>query len=257
MNKWTLLFKFFRSLPLEHLERSLYSLSRQTVKPDEMIFFDNNNGRYTEEQITNVIAEHFDLGDWTLYFVRHKDKKKTLSWSGNRVISLSSNDTFVMARADMIQDFTFCEKVLAAYDPAKLMFVAPWIHWMECFSVEKNCDAGAEDLEPLRWRENAQNLLQNTRNAVQTKFSDHDAGGYCTSKRAMDRCGWYDEDLYGWGFDQQDMQQRMIDSQVEMVVVPEFLLFHMFHELVDDVRDLDRAMEVWKHSRRREKVETL
>jgi len=70
MMNWSLVYTFFRTLSLAHLERSIYSLSRQTVLPEDMIFFENNTD-FSEDVIKLVVAKHFDLGRWRFYFNKH------------------------------------------------------------------------------------------------------------------------------------------------------------------------------------------
>lgn len=247
--RWSLVYSVFKTLSLAHLERSLYSLSRQTVKADQMILFDNNSG-FSEQEVLEVIQKHFDLSDWTAYFCRHIDSKKTLSWANNHAIRLADYDTFIFCRADFIYDFTFFEKMLSAFGQGPLTFASSWIFWMEYLSrLPEHLVDHAEDLEPLRWREDPKRLLLNTYKSTETRFSDHDGPSFCTTQRAMELAGWYDEKLYGWGFDQQDLQQRMIDSGITMKIVEEVLYYHMFHLLSDGERDLAKAKRIWDESR--------
>jgi hypothetical protein len=248
--KWTLVYRFYKSLTLAHLERSLYSISRQTVKPDQMVFFDNNS-MFSEEEIMRVVAQHFKIEDWTFYFARHHDQKKTLSWSNNRAIALSDNDHFILARADFIYTFDCFERWFAVYDANLPAFVSSWIYWMGYYAdVNDGTVDHASDLEPLNWREDPKRLLSHRKDAIETKFSEHDGPSFLTSKRAMDLCGWYDEALYGWGFDQQDMQQKMIEAGVSMRVIPEFMLFHILHQVAKFDRDLEKALKIWLSSPR-------
>lgn len=247
---WTLVYRFYRSLTLAHLERSLYSVSKQSAKPDQMIFFDNNS-LFSEDEILRVVGKHFNLADWTFYFARHHDPKKTLSWSNNHAIRLSDNEHFLLARADIIYDFDCFKKFLSCYDPSQLNFVASWVYWMHYYSkADDDTVDHASDLEPLGWRDDVQKLLAHKRHAVETKFSDRDCATFMTSIGAMRACGWYDEALYGWGYDQQDMQRRMMECGVKMKIIPEFLLFHMYHATREGERDLDKAMKIWMRSPR-------
>jgi hypothetical protein len=241
--KWTLIMSMFRPLTVEHLERSLYSLSRQTVKPDEFLFFDNNSGH--NANILAEISKHFTASDWTTYFVKHGNQNRTLSWANNRAIQLSNTDTFVFARADFIYDFRFCERVLLEHTNDPMSYATSWMWGMNYL------DPNPPDLESFNWRENPQNLLKNDIGARPERASHQDGPTFCTSKKAMEAAGWYDETLVGWGFDQQDLQTQMMRNGVKMKVIPEFLYFHMDHPPGPEGRDPVKAKEIWLKSPRR------
>lgn len=236
--KFTLVFSMFRTLSLVHLERSLYSLSKQAVKPAEMILFDNNSG-FAEAQILGTLQRHFKVEDWTCYFVRHDGKGKTLSWANNRAIRLATYDTFIFVRADFIYDFRFCERMLLAYANTPMNYATSWMYRMPDI-----------DLEQFQWRNNPQNLLANSR--IPPEWASHiDGPTFCTSKQAMDAAGWHDEALIGWGFDQQDLQTQMVRRGVNMKVIQEYLYFHQHHEVGPEDRNLERATADWAKSPRR------
>src|SRR6187455_2540109 len=101
---WSLIFTFFRSLTLDHLERSLYSLSKQTISPDCWLFFENNTD-YSESEIKRVIAKHFDVDKLRFSFNKHGDPAKTTaSWCQNTAIRMAKHDVFILAKADCIYD---------------------------------------------------------------------------------------------------------------------------------------------------------
>lgn len=235
---FTLVFSMFRTLSLVHLERSLYSLSKQAVKPAEMILFDNQSG-FTQGQILVEVGKHFDAKDWVIYTARHDGKDKTLSWANNRAIRLATHDTFIFTRADFIYDFRFCERVLLTYANEPMSYATSWMYGMP-----------DKDLEQFQWRNNPQNLLANS--GFRPERASHiDGPTFCTSKQAMNAAGWYDETLVGWGLDQQDLQQHMMRNGVEMKVIQEYLYFHQGHEVDAGQRDLERAKQVWLKSPRR------
>jgi hypothetical protein len=237
--EWSFVLSFFKSLNLDHLERCLYSLSRQTIAcpPKEFILFDNNSG-FTPEEIISVLQKHFKVEEWVVYFARHNGGR-TLSWSNNSAIRLARCETFMLVRADFIYDFRFFEKMLLAYNNEPMSYVTSWM-----YGLPEN------DYEQFAWRLNPQNLLANSGFRPE-RVSQIDGPTFCTSKKAMDAAGWYDEALVGWGFDQQDLQQHMIRNGVQMKVYEEYLYFHQGHEVEPGQRDIERAREVWKKSPRR------
>jgi len=243
--KWTLIMSMFRTLTLPHLERSLYSLSRQTVKPDEFLFFDNNPTYSSARSALDTLQFYWRGKTSSCHFCQHEDPSKTLSWANNRAIQLCNTDVFVFARADFIYDFQFCERVLAAYADEPMSYATSWMWGMNYL------DTNPPDLESFKWRENPKNLLHNDVGARPEKASHLDGPTFCTSKQAMDAAGWYDETLTFWGFDQQDLQTQMMRNGVKMKVIPEFLYFHMDHPAGPGGRDLVRAKEVWLKSPRR------
>lgn len=238
--EWSLVFSFFRTLSLVHLERSLYSLSKQIVAcpPKDFVFFDNQSN-FNPDEIMAVVAKHFDVNQWVFYFCRHDGSGRTLSWANNSAIRLARCETFIFCRADFIYDFRFLEKMLLAYKNEPMSYVTSWMYGMP--------DKG---LEQFGWRNNPQNLLANSGFRPE-RVSQIDGPTFCTSKIAMNAADWYDETLIGWGLDQQDLQQQMIRKGVQFKVYEEYLYFHQGHEVDAGQRDLVRAQEVWKKSPRR------
>lgn len=255
--KWSLVYTFFRSLTLDHLERSLYSISRQTLKPDEYIFFDNNTD-YSEEDIKKVISKHCNLSDWKLHFEKHHDPKKTASWCQNTAIRLSENDVFVLGKADCIYDFTFCYRLLTLfamkshYNNNPMNFTTCYLFQMPYLSKAPHDTVDhASDLEPLNWRENPQNLLKNSVGAQLMNAVINDAASYCTTKHAMEAADWYDEELIGWGYWQLALQGAMHSKGINFHIIPEVLYFHMMHSIEGPERNLQRAHAEWLQSSRR------
>lgn len=257
--KWTLILSYFRSLSLAHLERSLYSLSRQTVQPDELLFFDNNSPE-AEFDLRCTIGRHYSVKDWALYFMKHGDNTKTLAWGNNRAIQLANTETYIFARADFIYAFDYCERVLAAHEAAGPLSLAASWHWgMPYYSgaTHATVDHG-QDLEPLNWREDPQRLTQNRQGARPEHNVHIDSPTHCTSKAAMAAGGWYDETLHGWGYDHSSLQIAMARSGVQFRIIPEYLLFHMEHDCGQeawDAREHDRARAQWCASPRRSEAE--
>jgi len=236
--KTTLVLVFFPTLTLAHLERSLFSLSRQTVLPEKLLFFDNNTP-FSPEAIHRVIADHFSLKHWALYHAKHGNPMRQLSWGNNAAIRMAETEVVILVRADIIYDFTFCERVSAAYADEAMSYVAAWMWFMNDTS----------NLEKLSWRTNPQKLLTNIKYGARMERAVHiDGASFCTSKTAMAAGGWYDEELAEWGFNQQDLQTQMTRAGVKMKTIPECLSFHMFHP---GDRDMDRAKREWQHSSRR------
>jgi len=244
--KWSLVFKMFRSVELEHLERSIYTVSRQTVAPSQFIFFDNNSP-FSIEEITNVVCQHVDTGKFEseFHFVRHEAYQiKTLSWAGNRAIRAARHPIFVMMRADCVYRHDFCEQMLGAAGDNPMCYATPWYTLLD--------EQSTKTMDSLPWRENVDALSACTGNPMRAEVAQ-DGPSFCTNKLAMAMGGWYDEALVGWGFDQQDLQKQMVNSGVAMKVVPEMLYYHMCHSIRPEQseRDMARALLVWSHSPRR------
>lgn len=228
---YSVIFTFFRSLELAHLERSMFSLSKQFALPDDLIFFENNTD-FVEEQIKEVVAQHFDLSRWKFHFKKHGDPRKTsASWCHNHAIKLAEHDAFILARADIIYDFVCFAAMFNAYKAigGPLCFTTSHMKHMDFYNESNTFESAdhAADLEPLKWREDVQRLTATRgRNFTETHL---DAASFCTSKSAMELAGWYDEDLISWGMWQQSLQMEMREKGVEFYVIPEMLQFHMQH----------------------------
>ncbi len=250
---WSLVYCFFRTLSLAHLERSIFSLSKQYVLPDDLVFFDNNT-EFSEDEIKAVVAQHFDLSRWRFYFEKHGDPRKTsASWCQNHAIQLAKHNVFILARADIIYDFS-CLAVLTGVFASisnPMCMVSCHVKHMDFWNESYTFDAAdhAADLEPLNWREDVQRLVVTRgRHFTETHV---DAVSFCTSKTAMAAADWYDEDLTSWGLWQQSLQMDMGAKGVGFVVVPEMLMFHMQHGAD---RNTDRSMHEFNTSRRRQGI---
>lgn len=263
MMKWSMVFTFFRTLSLAHLERSLYSLSRQTVLPEDMVFFENNTD-FSEDEIKAVVAKHFKLDRWSFYFNKHRDPRKTsASWCQNKAIKLAKHEIFILGKADLIYDFNFCQVMVDTFAYHSHYGNDP-LHFSTCHLMQMAYLSGlphdtvdhAADLEPLNWREDVQRLHKNkggdyggSQYHTQTGC---DAPSFCTTKSAMAAVDWYDEDLIGWGYWQQSLQGDMLAKGIKFHVVPEVLMFHMLHSIEGPERSQQLGMAEFNRSRRRQ-----
>lgn len=255
---WSLVYTFFRTLPLAHLERSLYSLSRQTLLPEEMIFFENNTD-FSEEEIKQVVSQHFDLNRWKFFFNKHGDPRKTASWCQNTAIRLATHEVFILAKADLIYDFSCFQRLTELFSQCSQAGAQP-MHFTTSHVMQMGCYSGipvqqvdhAADLEPLGWREDVQRLHKNQGNGSQYHTQTQgDAASFCTTKTAMASVNWYDEELIGWGYWQLSLQWDMAAKGVQFHVIPECLMFHMLHCIEGPERCLQRAQAEYDRSSRR------
>jgi hypothetical protein len=257
--KFSLVYTFFRTLSLAHLERSLYSLSRQTIKPDEFIFFENNTD-FSEDQIMGEVCKYFDPDTIRFSFNKHGDPRKTsASWCQNRAIQMATNDVFILAKADLIYDFDFCRRILDRFIEVSHYGTSP-LHFTSCYMMQmayysqtgkphEQVDHAA-DLEPLEWREDVQRLNLNQTNCQYHTHTASDAPSFCTTQTAMRMVDWYDEDLIGWGFWQLSLQSDMKPMGIQFHIIPETLMFHMLHSIEGPDRCLQRAQAEFNQSRR-------
>ncbi len=230
-----------------------------------MVFFENNTD-FSEDVIKLTVAKHFPISRWRFYMNKHGDPRKTsASWCQNHAIKLAENDVFVLAKADLIYDFNFCKRVVALHNEhaarGRLHFATSHLYQMAYHSEHgkphEEVDH-AKDLESLNWREDPQRLHQNKGGdyggSQYHTATGGDAASFCTSKQAMEIADWYDEDLQGWTFWQNDLQAQMAAKGVQFHVIPECLIFHMLHKIEGPERDLPRAQEIFNRSRRRQGI---
>ena len=260
--KFSMVYTFFRTLSLAHLERSLYSLSKQTVQPDELIFFENNTD-FSEDQIKAVVAQHFDLGRWQFHFNKHGDPRKTsASWCQNHAIALASHEVFILGKADLIYDFNFSGRLVETFAYHSHYGTEP-LHFSTCHLMQMPyySQAGhdvvdhAADLEPLNWREDVQRLHGNKGIGCQYQTNTQgDAPSFCTTKTAMAEVDGYDEDLVGWGYWQMSLQWDMQAKGIQFHVIPECLMFHMLHSIEGPERSQELGMAEFDRSLRRQGI---
>jgi len=249
---WAVLYSWFKTLTLHHLERSCYSVARQTIQPDEFLFFDNDSP-FSPEEIKATVGKHLDLTKIDFHFEKHGVPTQTASWAQNTAIRRLKHDQFILLRGDMIYDFQFCERVKARHDSEVRLtnrpaFATSWCWQMGYFLGHEEEDTSNHevDLESLGWRENPQRLLEN-KNANPFQHTDKDAASFCTSKAAMELGRWYDENLVSWGYWQSQLQFWMSRNSVGICVIPEYLFFHMHHVCERNFAVAQREVEAsWK-----------
>ena len=248
----SIVFTFYRTLDLNHLERAITSLAKQTIWPlndpkDELLFVDNNT-EYDEADIRGVIEPHFKYPFLNYHSCKHGDPNKRHSWSANYGIRHARNSKIFFTRADYILMEDAIEKMDAIWKEGR--FVSGWCWQMGCKRQEvadRLCLVYDKDpeYESYAWRSNVRNLLQHP-NAHSFPETDMDAGTYMTSKAAMKVGGWYDEAMIGFGYQQSTLQRRMAEGGIAMMVVPEYLFCHQHHEAE---RDFDKALQEYRNSR--------
>lgn len=251
--KWSLLFTFFRSLQLPHLERSLFSMSKQTITPDAFWIYDNNSG-FCEDEVKAVIAKHFDLTKVKMIFDPHGDFKKTASYCHNRLIGMCETETFILGRADCIYSFDFCRRLLEVQGGNPMVYSASQLWQMPLYSkASYETVDHAADLEPLKWREDPMRLLQNKDKAQLHYAAEMDSASFCMAKSAWANAGGYDEYLDSWGLWQMSFQTELRRRGVEFKIIPEPLYFHTLHPLPPEEgqRDQSRAHAQFHKSPRR------
>lgn len=143
----------------------------------------------------------------------------------------------MLHKADTILDFDCCEKCVSEHGGKDRVFTAGWHYAMLYYSRLSHQEVNHEtDLEPLNWRENPKNLLNNTGGNI-LKHVEADSPCFCTTKTEMDRAGWYDENLKLWGCWQMALQRAMLKSGTQFIVIPEILQYHMNHPIIGGETD--------------------
>lgn len=240
MSEWTLLLILWRGLPLAHLERSMFTLSKQTKRPTYKILFDNNSG-YSYDDLQFAVKDHTDLSDWTVYSCRYNTVGRALSWNHNRAFRLCDTETFIMTRADCLFHSSLFHRLLKSHSFGGPSFSTSWVWNMPYYSHEQDGFVNhADDLEPLRWRHGINRLCMNRAAYSRHIHTWRDTPAFCSDKKTVEMIGGYDERHFTcWGFDQQDFQGRLRNAGVQIRVIKRFLTFHMNHPAD---RDIDKAL---------------
>ena len=242
----SIVFTFYRTLDLKHLERALCSLSMQTAldQATELVFVDNNTN-YAPVEIENVVREYEELLPEVKYhFMKHGQSDRCHSWSANYGIRAAENDLVFFTRADYILMEDCLERMLAGMRDEQMAFMSGWCYQMAC-------QRGGEpyEMEPpyeaFGWRDNVRNLLL-WPHAHLFHETDKDAGTYLTTRTAVAAGGWYDELMVSFGYQQSTLQRQMSNAGVRMEAIQEFLFCHQHHEAD---RDFARARHEYMRSR--------
>lgn len=240
----SIVFTFYRTLDLTHLERALYSVSRQEglcELADELVFVDNNTV-YEPGEIRSVVELYFQEPFVSYHFMKHGDSTRRHSWSANYGIRAARNERVFFTRADYILMEDCLYKMAAQAEG--LSFVSGWC-WQMGYDRQAESTETPPPYEAYGWRTNVRYLLQYPY-AFEFPETDQDAGVYVTSREAMEKGGWYDEAMINFGYQQSTLQRKMRKAGVKMWAIPEFLFCHQHHEAD---RDFDRARKEYNQSR--------
>lgn len=242
----SLVFIFYRTLDLDHLERAIYSLARQTGLglASELVFVDNNTA-YEPEAIRAVVEPHFQEPFVKYHFLKHGVDSRRHSWSANYGIRAAANEDFFFTRADFILMEDCLERMAMTARESQQPALATGWGWYLARSADEaglHIDVPYEDYD---WRNNVRALLQYPSSL---RFHDTalDAGVFVTSKAAIELGGWYDEAMINFGFQQSTLQRHMSNAGVYMVAIEDYLFCHQ-HHAAD--RNFERAWDEYIHSR--------
>ena len=236
-------FTFYPTLDLEHLERSIYSLSRQTAldRVGELVFVDNNTD-FTEDQIRDVVEPYFQEPFVDYHFLKHGDSTRQECWSANYAIEHCENERYVYTHGDLILTEDAIEKMDDACVGNAL--VTGWIYLLNHPMAEQTMD-DPPSYDDFDWRENTRNLLAYP---VSKEFKDAVLAPtlYICTRSAWDAAGRYDEAMVHWGVQQSVFLRHLQRQGTRIVEIPESLCFHMEHPAD---RDAKRAMAEYLSSR--------
>ena len=246
----SIVFIFYRTLDLDHLERAIYSLAKQTdlKLASELTFIDNNTA-YDPEDIRAVVEPHFQEPFVTYHFLKHGDDSRRHSWSANYGIRAAVNDTVFFTRADYILMEDCLERMAEEAMKREPSFISGWCWQMAAKRQDDSNTPKMYDHEPVYeaygWRTDVRFLLQH-RWAHCFHETDQDAGVYVTTKEAMQIGGWYDEAMIHFGYQQSTLQRRMARANVRMYAIPDYLFCHQHHEAD---RNFARALQEFHSSK--------
>jgi hypothetical protein len=241
----SIVFTFYQTLDLDHLERALYSLSRQTElgRADELVFVDNNTVFHPDE-IRAVVEQYRIPMRLSYHFQKHGNPDRRHSWSANYGIRAADNEMFFFTRADYILMEDALERMTDECAGEGLTFASGWCWQMACERGGTPYEA-VPSYEAYAWRRNVRFLLQHT-HAHRFHETDKDAGVFATTKEAIALGGWYDEAMISFGYQQSTLQRRMRNAGVCMTAIQDYLFCHQHHEAD---RDFNRAHAEYVNSR--------
>jgi len=241
----SIVFVFYQTLDLGHLERAVYSLTKQTAldRASELVFVDNNT-HYEPDEIRAVVEPHFQEPFVKYHFLKHGDSSRRHSWSANYGIQAAVNELFFFTRADYILMEDALERMADKAGENPLSFVSGWC-WQMGYDRQTEMTETEPPYEAYAWRTNARFLLQYPY-AFRFHETDQDAGTYVTSKAAMGKGGWYDEAMVHFGYQQSTLQRRMRAAGVEMRAIQDYLFCHQHHEAD---RNFVRALQEYRQSK--------
>lgn len=234
MRPVTICFTYFKSLTLENLDASLYSVSRQDMSGvDEIVVVDNDSPD-SERAIQEVIAAQRFAVPVRLVSVKHgTDAMRGHAWSTNYTVRRAWSPWVFYTRADYLLDFSMLGKFLAV--------VRSKPEGWEGFIVSHGChlslDVKACEASP--WRERGPRIFS----GVEYDYTEIDAGVWMTKRDTYERVGGMNEKLSAWGHSQTEFQHRIYEAGVEFVRLKETLFFHPHHGAERDIDNAHRQLE--------------
>lgn len=242
----SIVFIFYRTLDLGHLERAIYSLARQIGlhAANELVFVDNNT-EFDPDEIKGIVDWHFPNCPVRYHFLKHGDPDRRHSWSANYGIRAAANEFVFFTRADYILMEDALMRMAHEAGDEPLTFVSGWC-WQMGYDRQGISTGTPPPYEAYAWRTNIRFLLQYP-HAHRFHETDRDAGVFVTSKEAMERGSWYDEAMVSFGYQQSTLQRRMHGKGVRMMAIQDYLFCHQHHEAV---RDFDQARAEYLGSKR-------
>lgn len=214
---------YFRSLTLDNLRASLYSLRKQSAIEQlaEVVVVDNSTDD-SQPEIAAVLNEAaFPIPTRLLSF-KHGDKTKTHSWSSNVAIREAKTPWVFFTRADYILDPALLARSMqlaASRGHGWDGLVTGDCYWLH---------VGVNSADVTAWRTAGARVLRDLPGAV-ASHTEVDTGVYLARRSAFDRVGGLDENLTAWGHAQTHFQWKLRESGTEICRIPEVLYYHPQH----------------------------
>ena len=228
----TVIFIYFRTLTLDHLDAAWFSLSQQDLTSVEEIIVLDNNTDDAPDAIRDRL-DHYPVSvPVRVVSEKHGDPRRTHCWSSNRAFELSTTDNLFVTRADFLLNPDCLARFRAAQVREAAMFTTSWCHQMGCDASLSNTDVLADHSKPdAGWRTDPRGAASLVGAVPANHFhaTDVDAGVYLTYQSVWVVVGRFNESMVGWGVNQQDWQRRIARHRLHLTVIPDYLFHHQHH----------------------------
>lgn len=239
-----IVFVYFRTTTLQHLDNAWYSLSQQDFTDVTAVQFLDNNTPDDPTAIAEVLHRYPIPVPVTLHHAKHGDPTRTHAWSVNEACRLVSAPLMFFTRSDYILAFDCLHKFregFAQNGPEWRGFVTSWCYQMGCDDSLSNTDVYIDlNAKYPTWRDVGPAIFDGQEPAARFKHSGEDAGVWMTNPARIIELGGANEKLIAWGFQQSALQRSLrYKLGVEMTMLHDWLFYHQHHAAP---RDVDQAM---------------
>lgn len=229
MKPITICFTYFKSLTLENLAASLYSVRQQDFSHVESLIVVDNDTDDKAQDIEDVITSLEFPVPYQFISYKHGNLSRTHSWSTNIAVTAAETPWVFFTRADYLLDSRTLSKFverIGENQPSN--WSNPLTAYRFITSHLYHLHRDITECEKTSWRENGAYVLRHLPGSEE-RYTEIDSGVWLLQKSAFDAVFGMDERLSAWGHAQTHFQHKLYKQGTIFIRVPEVLFYHPLH----------------------------